>query len=416
MRGTGTLNEGDGWASLSYSGTVEVPTTVTKNTIIRGSNTSTLTLDCDTVGIQTVQCRVSSPQATNTPVLSSEVTFATVSIVEDYPIVVESIGIIDTCTSSVVDLSNGQYTFSATNNDPSSSSITNLYSFYSPDKDINVEMDMYGGRIGDNGGEGGYSRIRFTMEQNVEYVLTGLNSPIDAPFLYRKGTLIANVAAGGHAGVDGSSGGDGGGIQVAGEDGSGSDGGAGSRNPSLILEGQLGIDGIFGGAYFSPILYPGDAQQGGGTGGTAIRCTKGVYFAEQGVGACADVGEDQQDGSINPTQFRLSDGTIVTNTASITRGFKDGYNIMQTAGKGMANEIIELMRRIRPNLGGDDIPRYADTQYGDGGAGVKGGNGATGPRGGGGGGAGYTDGSVEVVATQLGGSTGAAKCILRVVT
>ena len=36
--------------------------------------------------------------------------------------------------------------------------------------------------------------------------------------------------------------------------------------------------------------------------------------------------------------------------------------------------------------------------------------------GGGGGGAGYTDGSVEVVATQLGGSTGDAKCILRVVT
>jgi hypothetical protein len=277
-------------------------------------------------------------------------------------------------------------------------------------------MDMYGGKIGDNGGEGGYSRIRFTMEQNVEYVLTGLNSPIDAPFLYRKGTLIAVVAAGGHAGVDGSTGGDGGGIQVAGEDGKGSDGGAGSRNPRTVKEGQLGIDGVFGGAYFSPILYPGDAQQGGGTGGTAIRCTKGVYFAEQGVGACADVGESQQDGSINPTQFRLSDGTIVTNTASITRGFKDGYNIMQTAGKGQANEIIERMKMIRPNLGGDDIPRYADTQYGDGGVGVVGGNGATGPRGGGGGGSGYTDGSVEVVATQLGGSTGAAKCILRVVT
>ena len=114
--------------------------------------------------------------------------------------------------------------------------------------------------------------------------------------------------------------------------------------------------------------------------------------------------------------FRLPSGTIVTNTASITRGFKAGYNIMQTAGKGQPNEIIERMKMIRPNLGGDDIPRYADTQYGDGGCGVVGGNGATGPRGGGGGGGGYTDGSVEVVATQLGGSTGAAKCILRVVT
>ena len=35
---------------------------------------------------------------------------------------------------------------------------------------------------------------------------------------------------------------------------------------------------------------------------------------------------------------------------------------------------------------------------------------------GGGGGSGYTDGSVEIIATQLGGSTGDAKCILRVVT
>ena len=39
-----------------------------------------------------------------------------------------------------------------------------------------------------------------------------------------------------------------------------------------------------------------------------------------------------------------------------------------------------------------------------------------GSSGGGGGASGYTDGSVEIVATQLGGSTGDAKCILRVVT
>ena len=57
--GGGTDNEGDGWASLNYIGTVEVGTTVTKNTIITGSNTIKLTLSCDTVGIQTVQCRVS---------------------------------------------------------------------------------------------------------------------------------------------------------------------------------------------------------------------------------------------------------------------------------------------------------------------------------------------------------------------
>ena len=258
-------------------------------------------------------------------------------------------------------------------------------------------MDMYGGKIGDNGGEGGYSRIRFTMKQNEEYVLTGLNSPIDAPFLYRKGTLIAVVASGGHAGKDGSTGGDGGGIQVAGGTGKGSDGGSARWNDSaIILRRGLDLNGIFGGAYFSPILYPGDAQQGGGTGGQTIRCAKGVYFAEQGIGACADIGESQQDGSINPTQFRLPNGTIVTNTASITRGFKAGYNIMQTAGMGLGSN-------------------YSTILSGQGGHGATGGNGGV-NGGGGGGGAGYTDGSVTVVDTQAGGSTGACKVVIRAVT
>ena len=74
-------------------------------------------------------------------------------------------------------------------------------------------------------------------------------------------------------------------------------------------------------------LGPADEQQLGLTGGKSIRCTKGVYFAEQGVGACADIGT---------SQFRLSDGIVVSNTASITRGFKDGYNIMQTGSKGIS--------------------------------------------------------------------------------
>ena len=59
----------------------------------------------------------------------------------------------------------------------------------------------------------------------------------------------------------------------------------------------------------------------------------------------------------------------------------------------------------------------AATGSGDGG---QGGNGATGGQGGasggGGGGSGYNDGSVTVVDTRLGGSTGNAKVVLRIVT
>ena len=87
--------------------------------------------------------------------------------------------------------------------------------------------------------------------------------------------------------------------------------------------------------------------------------------------------------------FRLSDGTPVANTALISRGFKAGYNIIETAGAKEAN-------------------------------GGRGGNGAIGGmgggEGGGGGGSGYNDGSITIVDTQSGGSTGNAKVILRVLT
>ena len=242
--------------------------------------------------------------------------------------------------------------------------------------------------IRDRGGEGGYSRIRFTMEKNVEYVLTGLNSSINAPFLYRQATLIAVVGAGGDAGATAGDGGAGGGISNAGSNGKGRQGGSGGAS---LASGTLGIDGIYGSkAVVGDIeVYPGDhhhTTDGGGVrGGVTIRCAKGVYYAQQGIGACALIGE---------SQFRLPSGTIVTNTSSITRGFKDGYNIMQTAGS---------------SAGGDGTGGF-------GGNGATGGDGAVGKYGGGGGGSGYTDGSVEIITTQLGGSTDDAKCILRVVT
>ena len=68
--------------------------------------------------------------------------------------------------------------------------------------------------------------------------------------------------------------------------------------------------------------------------------------------------------------------------------YKAGYNIIQTAGKG-----------ITAFRGGD---------------GATGGQGGSGNDAGGGGGSGYSDGTVTVVSTQLGGSTGAAKVVLRI--
>ena len=168
----------------------------------------------------------------------------------------------------------------------------------------------------------------------------------------------------------------GGDLYIGGEDGKGQNSGDGGR---IILTGQLNSVAKFGSASPSSVLYPGDSNATGNEGGDSIPCTKGVYWAQQGKGACDDIGTGQ---------FRLSDGTSVTNTTTaITRGYKAGYNCIQTAGKGTNNG-------------------------GTGGNGATGGDGAA-TSAGGGGGSGYTDGSVTIVDTRLGGSTGDAKVVLR---
>ena len=92
---------------------------------------------------------------------------------------------------------------------------------------------------------------------------------------------------------------------------------------------------------------------------------------KSGKAPCDDVGT---------VKFRTPDGTEISNTAVIERGYKSGYNVIQTAGGG---------RRIN---GGDWW------------IGFTGGQGGTNRDGGGGGGSGYTDGSVTVVNTTSGGS------------
>lgn len=375
---------GNGYASITYTGKTAVDTTVTRNTIVSGSRNNVLSLTADQVGIQTVSCSVVSAEATNSPLISTTANFVVRSTADEYFVKVEGINNTDTANLTTIDLFNGEYEITTSTGDPTLIAYNKLYSFYSPDKDLNVEMDLYGGKGADNGshsgGEGGFSRIRFTMERNVEYVLAGLIEPINTPFLYRKATLIACVGGGGDAGSV-ARGGFAGGIGIGGEDGFGSGGTGGER----IDAGALPSNGIFGSATSLTAVNP-DTNATGRDGGRTIPCTKGVYWRDQGKSACEDVGV---------TNFFLSDGTIVTNTSSsVTRGFKDGYNIIQTKGK-------------KAQLGGGE---------GNGGSGATGGEGGT-SNGGGGGGSGYTDGSVTVVSTQSGGSEFQnAKVILRIVT
>ena len=392
-----------GYAGLSYiQGQTETTTVgnVTRTTTVSGSTSKILTLSTDGPGIgYTVCASVSSATASNSPIKSDYADYRVLDSQDQSIIVIEAIGVETTATVSELDLNadeDGDVEISPASPNVDNNIFTQFYSIFAKDRDLDVEMDLYGGGSSDgSSGEGGYSRIRFTMAQNEEYVIAGLIDSINTPFVYRKGALMACVGEGGKTQVVQNTtfggtelrgrGGAGGGIGIAGI--SGTRQGAGVGGP-LILDGQLTLQGVFGSAFGNtPLVYPGDQIssinftgqiQTGGNGGRTIRCAKGVYWAQQGLAPCDDIS--------GSTQFRLSDGTVVTNTTAISRGFKAGYNIMQTAG-------------------------------GDIGFGARGGNGATGGSGGlnasGGGGSGYQDGTVTVVDTRLGGSTEHAKVLLR---
>ena len=234
------------------------------------------------------------------------------------------------------------------------------------------------------------------MERNEEYIIAGLTNFINTPFIYRKANLIAVVGQGGGGGGNPGNGGRGGGIGLAGSGGGGPSNDGGNGGPR-IADGTLGANGIWSRLIDPPTgVYGGrgggDTQVpiGSTAGGRTIKCTKGDYWARQGYSPCDDIGT---------VKFRMDDGTEVSNTGSITRGYKDGYAIQYTGGLGRAD-----------NTRGSAVgpPEYP-----------SGGNGATGGYAGyggatGGGGSGYTDGSVQVVDTQLGGSTfDKAKVIMR---
>ena len=371
-----SYSNADGWGEINYTSSSATPPT-SQNLVVSGTQTPTLTIKSDSVLTRRIRCIVSHTSEDIPNLISNEVNFICQSTADTSNINIETIGTTSTATLSTHDLGNGSYTFDMV---PSSSTSTVLYyCLYSPDKDIDVEMDLFGG-IGDSnavhgGGQGGYSRIRFTLEQNTEYIISGLNDVINAPFVYRKASLIACVGEGGSAGTSGS-GGAGGGVSVGGDGGVVSGG-------SVITSGNLSGDGIFGSIYQSPTVYPGDSQATNNDGGRTISCPKGVYFAQQGLSPCQDI--------TDPTlsHFRFADSSEVSNSALINRGYKAGYDIIQTAG----------------------APSSTVTAG-------KGGNGATGGQGGlsvsgGGGGSGYTDGSVTIVDTQLGGSNGNSKVVVR---
>jgi len=407
-------NRGQGYGSISFNYTVTtsrpvtttrqetVYTTIKQNTTISGQGTDTLSITSDEASfnaVREVYCVVSHVTATNSSLTSDTVSSSVVDNADVNTIIIETIsssGDTDTSNQATVNLSNGDEEFLSGSIDfDNASGQAYLQRLYAPSKDIVVEMDLYGGKGADNGGnsggEGGFSRIRFTMEEDVEYVIAGLIDSVNTPYVYRKAALIANVGQGGNAG-ERNRGGFGGGVSNSGEKAPGRDGGNGGNHSTT-----RSTNGRFGSVTNLTAVAP-DTKATTPDGGVTATCTRGVYWRDQGVSSCSDVDSGPLPGVIYQMpqggfpKFRSSDGTEIADTGWVNSGYKAGYNIIQTAG------------------------RRGTSTSGNGGNGSVGGQGGSNGFGGGGG-AGYVDSSVTVVSTQLGGSTFSdAKVILRVVT
>jgi hypothetical protein len=326
-----------------------------------GSNTNSLTLFPQTIGSNNIKVSISNPFA-----ITVDSNNALLSVTSPRQILsVEGYGSTSTASLLNFDLKDGNYSIDSSVVD------SDTICLYASEKDLEVEVDLYaanGVNVGSFvGGEGGYSKVRFSMKRNEEFIIKGIKSN-SGLFLYRKGSLIAVVGQGGNAGTSGN-GGPGGGVNVAGGNGSGRSSGSGGL---LTSSGQLTTSGIFGSLsnVSTSSILSGDSKATGTLGGRTISCPKGNYWISQGKSPCEDVGN---------VKFRLSNGTEVSNSAIITRGFKDNYSINATAGRGIDNG-------------------------GNGGSGATGGSGGVGS--GGGGGSGYTNDFVNIITAGLGGNTG----------
>jgi hypothetical protein len=373
-----STNSGDGYINLKFTTRSSFPGVSgdrVTNTIIRGSKTKTLTIQSDSLGEYFVRSKLTHPTACNSPLFTESARYSIVSArqIINVEFINQNAGVVSGLASYNL-FNTSSVTFDGSN-------VTGLICLYAAERDVNVILECYASKGQDangySGGQGGVSIIQFTMRANEEYIINNIPQANNsgAIFIYRQERLIVTVSAGGNAG-SGGSGGAGGGINVAGASGEGRGAGSGGI---LYQAGTLAFPGIFGSAALGIAnLIADDSYASIPFGGRIIPCPRGGYWLGRGYAPCQRIGQ---------VPFYNAGGTLVPGTATIDRGFKAGYGIRNTAGRGI-------------NGGGT------------GGNGATGGNGGDGG-GGGGGGSGYTDGSVTILSTQLGGNNGQPRVVMR---
>lgn len=363
---------------------------------ISGARSTTLNISKNTDGTYYVRAVITHPTACESPLTSNSATFTVVAprrfIVVEY---------MNSTTATIVEhnLADGPITI------PRSTHVT----LHASEQDLDVFIEMYGsGGISHTGlgGAGGYSKLRLTLQKEIEHCMTpgGIASAPTFGYgsitLYRRSTLLAVVGAGGNGNRNSSgtgyNGGRGGGVNHAGENGQRSSGGGQGIGGAKLANGSLPVYGIFGSEYISAGdtyeraraeflagAYGGDDLANIPLGGRIVECPRGNddLWSQPGFTPCSNnYGVEFSGCSGGRSKFKQADLRTVTNSRCIFRGFKAGYGIRSNGGRGS----------------GDNTGR------GYGGDGCTGGGGGQAGAGGGGG-SGWVANGVQVISSSLGG-------------
>ena len=297
-------------------------TNLTDSSTVTGSGTTSLTISSSAIGVSTVKCAVSHPNASNSPLLSDGAELNVVSATARKILYVEEFDVNATLHSTqevdlvdeALEIIPDEVGLAVTSN------WNRIYSIYAPESDLSVKITLEGaaGKTPTTSsprtpGEGGVSTFNLTLEQGQEYVVnlgaaiwpSGGNSSADTneggggSFFYKGGELlVASGGGSGAGGFDNGVSGTGGGIGV---------------NPSLT---PIGL--FAGGESF--------VNATGSTGGRVGGCTIGDFWQTQGVAPCASIG--------STTFFTGKDGQKTSNMNGVTviRGYKAGLNYQFNAG------------------------------------------------------------------------------------
>ena len=164
---------GYGSQTITYQWAVD-GSDATNSDTISGSTSDTFEISSTTIGIQTVNCKLTHTSATNSPLYSDTVNFKVLSPREliKYEVMADD-G--TWYTSGEQNLADGAYTvYGDTYNWQSTPSRT--LCVYAPEKDIIAKVTMAGAAArsgglnhGGGGGKGGQSQFYLTLKQNIEF-------------------------------------------------------------------------------------------------------------------------------------------------------------------------------------------------------------------------------------------------------